>query len=203
MMHRWTATAAALILACSLLATPQQARAQQAGASTAPSLLTLRAEEADSNPETETLLLTARLVGTDAAPVDGQRITFLVEVDFPGAELLLIGSKTTDATGQARLKYLPTWTGEHRLIASAGPPGSGTAVTAMRSVQVDWLPGAYVELPRILRPLEIHLVWVVGAVVITVWLALAWIAVRTVYGITHAGGGGSPPPPLLERQAPR
>ncbi len=198
-MRRWI-TAAALLLAATSLVHPPEARAEDPASSTAP-LLTIEAAEAGNGPET--LLLTARLVGADGAPIGGQRITFLVEVDLPGAELLLIGSKTTDATGQARLKYVPTWTGEHRLVADAGRVGSGPAVTATLSVAVDWLPGVYTELLRVLQPLEVHLTWIVGTGVIAVWLALALITVQTIYGIAHADGGGTPPPSLSERQGPR
>ncbi|MEE8422069.1 MAG: hypothetical protein V3S31_04750 [Dehalococcoidia bacterium] len=185
MRRRFSLAPVALVLL--LAATSLPAHADSPKAATAP-LLTLDQPQPDGPTDVATFVVVARLIDAGGEPIGGTRVEFMVEVDFPGASPLLFATKTTDATGRARVRYRPAWNGEHRLIGRAAL--TGVTVTDVVTFAVGEVVPNHVEQPRNLRPLEIHLAWVVPAAVVVLWAVLAFITVNTVLGIARPRGDG-------------
>ncbi len=188
MHHRSALTMLAAAIALLLLATspPPAAHADAPDATTATSLTV---EPPRPGKQPHSLLITALLTGADGEPLEGYRIEFLVDVDFPGAERLVIGSKTTDATGKATIRYQPSWDGTHSLSARSQRSGTHPSATAEISIEVSGAARTYAEAPRGLEPLRKRLPLAIGGLVLAVWATLAFVALRTVLGIAGAGRG--------------
>lgn len=185
MRRRFSLAPLALVLLLVVTALPAHADSPEAATAT---LLTLDQPQPDGATDAATFLVVARLIDGSGDPIGGARVEFMVEVDFPGAGHLLFATKTTDATGRARVRYHPAWNGEHRLIGHAAL--TGIAVTDVVTFDVGDVGPNHVEQPRSLRPLEIHLAWVVPAAVIVLWAVLAFITVNTTFGIARPRGDG-------------
>ncbi len=151
----------------------------------ASTLITLQAPGPGESPGS--LLIAALLTGEGGQPLDGQRIDFFVDVDFPGAERLYVGTKTTDATGKATIRYRPSWDGTHVVTARSQGGRAHPSATAEMSFEVSGAATTYVEAQRSLGPLRDRLPLATGALVLVVWATLAFITVRTVLGIARAG----------------
>ena len=102
---------------------------------------------------------------------------------------MVIGSRTTDATGHATVTYLPTWDGEHQLTAQFGGNATYLAATTNWLMEVEGAGLPYVEEPRGLEGVRHWLPITVGTVVFVVWASLARITAWTVTGIVRQGSG--------------
>ncbi len=185
MRYRSALTVLAVGLALLLLAASAP-RAAHADAPEATSLTILPPRPAK---QPGSLLVTALLTGADGEPLEGYRIEFLVDVDFPGGDPLVIGSRSTDAIGKSTIRYQPSWDGTHRLSARSQGTRAHPSATAERSIEVSGAARAYVEAPRGLELLRNRLPLVMGSVVLAIWATLAFVALRTVLGIAAAGRG--------------
>lgn len=143
------------------------------------------------NEQGDAIVLSALLSDTAGEPISGERVTFLVEVAFETADPLVIGSRKTDATGQATVTYLPTWDGEHHLTAQFGGNATYLAATTNWLMEVEGAGLPYVEEPRGLESVRHWLPITVGMVVFVVWTSLAWMTAWTVVGIVRQGSGES------------
>ncbi len=188
MRHRSAFTILAATVAL-LLAATSSPRAAHADAPEATTATSLAIQPPRPGKQPDSLLITALLTGADGEPLEGYRIEFLVDVDFPGAERLVIGSKTTDATGKATIQYQPSWDGTHSLSARSQRSRTHPSATAEMSIEVSGAARTYVEAPRGLAPLRNRLPLAMGGVVLAVWATLAFVALRTVLGIAGAGRG--------------
>ena len=109
--HRLAVLLLVVLAAIVLVAPPRAARAD------GPAAAVVELLDPDPSEQPDTMLITARVTDEEGQPLERQRVEFFVDVDFPGAERLGIGSKTTDATGRATIGYRPTWDGVHVLTA--------------------------------------------------------------------------------------
>jgi hypothetical protein len=115
---------------------------------------------------------------TDRA-IKGVTITFAVHLDeFTGAPLLTLGSATTNAAGDARLTYSPTFGGRQPLVATATDSSGNTLATATTSYRATAAVHPFAGSTEAIRPDG-----AIGRVVVGVLLgivALLWIVLITV-----------------------
>ncbi|MBT5775568.1 MAG: hypothetical protein HOH95_14470 [Dehalococcoidia bacterium] len=137
--------------------------------------------------QADAVVLSAVLSDPAGVAIAGQRIAFFVHVDFDDAEPMLIGSRATDATGQATVNYQPTWDGEHRLTAEFDGTPTLMPVTASESMSVSGTNGSYIDQPRGLEAIRAWMPMTAGLVLLAVWGSLVSITVWTVRGIVVAG----------------
>ncbi len=132
--------------------------------------------------------LTARDRASNAStvPVPGVVVRFSVRVkEFSGAPGLVLGSVTTNSSGNAVLAYRPSWSGAQQLVATAQGAAGATLASATATIvakATDPFAGT-VEASRAAGAIGR---WVVVALLLTVavlWVVLLGFAVRV-----HQGG---------------
>lgn len=128
-------------------------------------------------------LLTVRVRTADGRPVNEAELRFYEAVELFGARDMYIGSATTDGQGQGGLLYLPARLGSHQVIArfagrdQAGPAEGRTtfeAVVAAASYETAVAP---------LSGFSKVVTAVVGAIVLSVWVLIAFALVSTARGV--------------------
>ena len=129
--------------------------------------------------------------------VAGATVTFYMDGSFGGIDgEVILGQVVTDENGVAVLNYQPRTAGEHQLRVEYLTPGANEPEEATWSHSVG---GATQQLYRSSAGVEIPglNVWLLIAVVATVWVILLSVALRVV-AIAHAGidaGAASLEPP--------
>lgn len=160
-----------------------------------PAVVLQAARAADSSWQ-----LQARLTDTAGAPVGGSTVQFAAQETFMGASVAVpIGTATTDTTGIASIRYVPTWNGPQVLEATAS--GSAAASSAPVTIEVS---GALSAIPLEAANLPtISAVAGPAAVVLalTVWLALALTLLYTVLGVARPELGWRPRPMRITPRA--
>jgi len=121
--------------------------------------------------------------------VAGATVTFYMDGAFGGVDgEVMLGQAVTDENGVAVLNYEPRTAGEHQLRVEYLTPGESEPEEAAWSHSVG---GASGQLYRSTSGVEIPGldVWLLIAVVATVWAILLSVAVRVI-AIAHAGDNG-------------
>jgi len=121
--------------------------------------------------------------------VAGATVTFYMDTSFGGVDgEVMLGQAVTDENGVAVLNYEPRTAGEHQLRVEYLTPGESEPEEAAWSHSVG---GASGQLYRSTSGVEIPGldVWLLIAVVATVWAILLSVAVRVI-AIAHAGDNG-------------
>ncbi len=155
------------------------------GASVAATTLSLQKPREGSG--TDAISIPARLTDAEGNPLGNQPVDFFVSADFFGERPAKLGTVVTDATGTATLVYEPTWAGAHEITASFDGDATHAAAEATSTIDVSGPFPQYV--PESMR-LEALQRWApAGAILlaVTVWALLAFVAIRTMSGITRAG----------------
>ncbi len=189
------AGACALLAALALTGPLVLAAASPAAAAPPALRLTLAAKPlARARPTVEVL---ARLAATPGGPgaahraLEGVTVTFAVHLDeFAGAPLLTLGAATTDAAGDARLTYAPTFSGRQALVATATDTAGATLATATTSYRAIASVHPFAGSTEAIRPDG-----AIGRVVVGVLLgilALLWIVLVTVVVRVQRNRGATP-----------
>jgi hypothetical protein len=186
----WITTALAVLamVAMALAMAPGRAHAADKGATT------LTMAEPKSGPS-NTLLLSAKLTGPDGKPVANARVEFLFKVDVLGQTQALLGTVPTTVAGSATYVYrlqqngpvdfFARFNGDANLAGAAsqaihfdvtGAPAPAQAEGTRVGVVGQWVP------------------WAALALVLSVWVTLIGVAVRTVVAIPSAARGFIPEP---------
>ena len=121
--------------------------------------------------------------------VAGAAITFYMDGSFGGVDgEVLLGQAVTDENGVAVLNYEPRTAGEHQLRVEYLTPGESEPEEATWSHSVG---GASEQLYRSTSGVQIPglNVWLLIAVVATVWAILLSVAIRVI-AIAYAGDNG-------------
>ncbi len=124
----------------------------------------------------------------DGLPVEGATVTFLADASFAGVSSEIeIGQAVTDENGVATLIYEHRIASEHQMWIEYLPPGETEPVVFARSMAVA---DGDVQLHRSTAGVDIPglSVWLIIAVVSTVWAILLSVALRVI-AIARAGGG--------------
>jgi len=139
-------------------------------------VLTLSAEE---RPDGDWMLRAT--LTRDGLPQSQQIVEFLQAVDFFAPRWVPLGSATTDTSGVASRLYSPTEDGVQQIVAR-----HATSESAPIEIAVA---GAVPAIPREPPALPIIRTWAApigAAVLIAVWLALAWILLSAVIGVRRS-----------------
>ncbi|MHB1509434.1 MAG: hypothetical protein ACYCST_12265 [Acidimicrobiales bacterium] len=130
-------------------------------------------------------------LGSKATSLGGVTISFSLHVtEFSGSPLLVLGSTTTDAKGEAIFTYEPTWTGRQELVASATDAAGTTLASTATSISVARATHGLALATEAVRPDGS-----IGRVVVAVLLAivvLLWLVLVTVFVRVHRGVGARP-----------
>jgi hypothetical protein len=121
--------------------------------------------------------------------VAGATVTFYMDGAFGGVDgEVMLGQAVTDENGVAVLNYDPRTAGEHQLRVEYLTPGESEPEEATWSHSVGGTTG---QLYRSTSGVQIPglNVWLLIAVVATVWAILLSVAVRVI-AIAHAGDNG-------------
>ena len=121
--------------------------------------------------------------------VAGATITFYMDSSFGGVDgEVMLGQAVTDDNGVAVLNYQPRAAGEHQMRVEYLTPGESEPEEATWSHSVD---GATGQLYRSTSGVQIPglNVWLLIAVVATVWAVLLSVAARVI-AIAYAGDNG-------------
>ena len=127
----------------------------------------------------------------DGLGIAGATVAFYMDASFGGVDgEVMLGRAVTDEDGVALLSYQPRSAGEHQLRVEYLTPGGGEAEEATWSHTVT---GATQQLYRSSAGIQIPglNVWLLIAVVATVWAILLSVAVRVI-AIAHAGSDEAP-----------
>ncbi len=157
--------------------------------------LTLQAKAVARDRPTVELLARLATPGAPGAAthraLGGVTVTFAVHLDeFATAPLLALGSATTDAAGEARLTYTPTFTGRQALVATATDAAGDSLATATTRYQATAAAHPLADGAEATRPDG-----VIGKVVVGVLLglvALLWIVLVTVVVRVQRNPGATP-----------
>jgi hypothetical protein len=115
--------------------------------------------------------------------VGGVEIKFMVLTDVFGSRWMEVGKAFTDATGVAAISYKPSWVGDTRV--SARFAGN----TQYAATEVSYAFQAVGPIPQHenarfgLEPIRAWAPAVVAAVVLSVWIILGFVVIRTVMGM--------------------
>ena len=126
------------------------------------------------------------LVADGGAPVAGTAVTFYMSASFGGVEgVAEIGRGVTDENGVATLEYEPRAAGNHEVRVEYVVPGQTEPEVASTSISVAG--GA--QLHRSTAGVDIPglNVWLIIALLATVWAILLSVAARVI-AIAYAGG---------------
>ena len=126
------------------------------------------------------------LVADGGAPVAGTAVTFYMSASFGGVEgVVEIGRGVTDENGVATLNYEPRSAGNHEVRVEYVFPGETEPELASTSISV----GGGAQLHRSTAGVDIPglNVWLIIALLATVWAILMSVAVRVI-AIAYAGG---------------
>lgn len=128
--------------------------------------------------------LDATVLQSDGRGQSQVPVTFMARVDFFGERWIPVGTAVSDTTGTASLLYLPTWNGDQILVARAG----GEAAMSSAPVVIR-ISGALPGVPSEPEDLPIVRAWAIpvgAAVIVTVWIILAFLFLSAVVGIRRA-----------------
>ncbi len=149
------------------------------------------------NPaETQVTLLTA----DGALPVAGATVTLYREASFAGTTgEVEVGRTITDENGVAILSYEPRFAGEHQMRIEYLPPN------ATEPEEVAWsqaVAGTTHQLHQSTSGIQVPglSVWILMAVLATVWTVLISVALRVV-AIAHDGREVDAPEPVALEDA--
>ena len=135
----------------------------------------------------------ARLHAAADAPVAGTPVTFYMEASFGGVSGdVELGQAVTDENGVAALTYEPRVGSTHEIRIEYLPPGDSEPAVATKSISVGdsvdqlYRSKAGIDIPGLN-------VWLLMALVSTVWAILLSVALRVI-AISRAGGVADPVP---------
>jgi hypothetical protein len=160
-----------------------------------PTVVLRAAPEADGSWQLQALV-------TDAAgaPVGGASVHVAVEEPFLGTtNAVIIGSASTDTTGTASIRYVPTWNGAQVLVATTAGSDAANSVPVTLDVSgaQPAIPAAAPTLPvmsAVAGPAAV-------AVALTVWLILALTLLYAVLGVARPRLGWRRPMPSMKSVA--
>lgn len=139
------------------------------------------------NPAKGQLLLSATLATVDGKPLSDRRVDFYLPVELFGAREATLGSATTDSTGVAYLLYLPAQLGPQTVKASfPGADGYANSV-ASQTIQVTDVETPFEPEPLPLASVRQWLPIGVGLLVVSTWVVLLGVFLRTALGIRALG----------------
>lgn len=138
------------------------------------------------------------LRSTSGAPMAGIPVTFYLKASIGGVSgKAVLGTATTDAKGLADLNFQPRVAGDHQVIAEYKTEGESQPENSSMPISIA---GSSTQLYR--STAGVHIpglsVWVLIAVVATVWTILISIAVRII-AIARAGKDNLTPEPAHAR----
>ncbi|NQW21059.1 MAG: hypothetical protein HQ477_10140 [Chloroflexi bacterium] len=145
---------------------------------------TLEVSASESTQAGTAMEIVATLTELDGTPIAGEVIDFALSVEFmSNSGEIHIGSATTDASGIARLEYIPKAEGDHYLTASSS---ENSEVSAFSEMEMTVTSGP--QLYRELSPIRVPgaNVWMTSAVLIAVWSVFVLIALR-IWQISRIG----------------
>lgn len=134
------------------------------------------------------LLIVANLTAADGKPLGNETITFFERVNFAGADReAMLGTAVTDSSGVAAIVYLPAQVGKHTLAAQFAGDATAAQANTTSTVQVSdvtpLFPATTVPLASVRHWLSISVL----IIVVAVWVFLASLVLRVVFGIRSAG----------------
>jgi hypothetical protein len=138
------------------------------------------------------------LVADGGAPVAGTSVTFYMSASFGGVEgVIEVGRGVTDENGVATLDYEPRAAGNHEVRVEYVFPGETELEVASTSISV----AGGSQLHRSTAGVDIPglNVWLIIALVATVWAILLSVAVRVI-AIAYAGGDAEAIPEVAAPQ---
>lgn len=138
------------------------------------------------NPKAELgYLLEARLTTADAKPVNDTLVRFYDVVELFGKREMLIATATTDGQGRATIPYLPAQTGQREIVvrsAARDPFAAGEGRTTLAATVAA--PTYEVE-PAVLSDFTAKVPFVVGGILVAVWLVIGFALIGTARGIAR------------------
>jgi hypothetical protein len=155
--------------------------------------VTIAAVDADDG----TWRLSAKVTDGDGAAQSQISVTFTAATVFFGERWVPLGTAVTDTSGTASLIYTPSWNGAQTLVARAGTPGGVRLSEPMVIDVIGALPGIALE-PDDLPLVRAWALPIGVAVVVAVWVVLAFLFFSAVIGIARRSG----PEPALAFPAP-
>lgn len=182
----------ALFMLCALSLLPAAAFAAgpEAAGAAAPMATTLKL---DAGPRMDKgvrvkgqLILSATLTSADGKPLSDRSVTYYQAVDLFGSRDALLGSATTDSTGNATLLFIPAQPGSTKLKARfEGNPQFKRA----EAEEVEQVSDAVVPFRQQAPPLAVVATWAsygVGVLAFAAWAVLLGVLLRTAVGIRRA-----------------
>ena len=140
----------------------------------------LQADAADGG----TWRLQATVTGADGTAQSQVAVTFMAATDFFGERWVPIGNALTDTSGTATILYTPTWNGEQRLVARvSGVEGADESEPIV--IQVSGALPAIASEPQDLPIVRAWAVPIGAAVVVLVWIVMAFIFLSAAIGIAR------------------
>jgi len=153
--------------------------------------LRLQADAADAG----TWRLQATVTGADGTAQSQVAVTFMAATEFFGERWVPIGNALTDTSGTATVIYTPTWNGEQRLVARvSGVEGADESEPIV--IQISGALPAIASEPQSLPIVRAWALPIGVAVVVLVWIVLAFLFLSAVIGIARR------PRPLQRLQSP-
>lgn len=171
-----------------VLGAPAPLAAQEAPGMPTPTSVTVKSFS-PSDPELSTQLV-ATLTSVDGGTVAGATVSFYLEKELLGTRFAGIGSATTDATGTARVAYVPRRSEESIRVVFAGD-SDHAAVTI--DAAVPFLPERVVavSIPHhvhgLLSPIRNTMPILIMGGVAVLWVFLIGLVVSTVRRIRRTG----------------
>lgn len=123
------------------------------------------------------------------APAGDATVGFYETVQFLGPREELLGSATTDAQGNASFTYLPATTGSHAIVARTS--GIAKAATGEGRSTLEATVSAPLYRPDIpaITAFQNVVPYGVGAMVLSVWLLIAFALIGTARGVARGARG--------------
>jgi len=141
----------------------------------------------------ETIEVSASLhsmaVASQGQPLRNTAVTFYATESFGGVTgKVEVGRAVTDATGVATVKYEPRATGDHQisieyLVEGEGRTGASAVISVAGGTAQLYQSSSGIQIPGLN-------VWVLMALLATVWAILLSVALRVIV-IAHAGSDSS------------
>lgn len=132
----------------------------------------------------------SEVISGKKTPLGGVTVTFSVHLpEFSGSPLLVLGSATTDAAGEAHLTYDPTFAGRQALVATATDALGNSLATAATSYTATAAANPLAATAEAVRPdgtIGQVVVGVLLGIVALLWIVLVSVVVR-VHRRTEAG----------------
>lgn len=133
--------------------------------------------------------LTATVQDAQGAPASGEEVRFAVRQEFMGTPRnVTLGTATTDTSGTATLRYVPSWNGDQAIVASVSAPAGavgGGVVSGPVTIHVTDAVPAIPDRPGTLDAVGVASLPVAVLVVLAVWGLLLGTFVSAVLGVAR------------------